>query len=676
MAPIFRKTIFLIVLFSCTSHLFQAQRFYTLNDDKNYIDSLKTIIAKTNSDSVRCMNLFKLADLFRRNKNIGLSTTYLKEANLLAPRSSFLTDVSIYYNASQFLNTGDFEGYNRQLVAANEQLKKYDHPTAYSLRAFILKNLAVLQQMKNNEKEAARILVNEAIPLAQKSHDFEVMSIIYNTLGIIFMNNENRQKADYYINMAIKCAEQADKRSYQLLEIKIHAYIINAENATQLNKRASAQESLDKAFAVLKNYPESNLNGVFYQAQGLLYHGLGNFNAAIKSFDLGIKNCELYRDEAFLNNLKFVKAQSLTKLKRYREARDLLIEMADRNNENIEDARLCYNQIIINCDKIGDLKNAYTYSKKYIALTDSLYKINSKKEIEELEAKYNTSEKEKQIHQLEAQKQKALFISERNKFNYRFFGLLSVLLLLVVVFLWKNAITQKKLAGEKEKNYAQHITTLKKQREIDVMQASISTEEEERKRIARDLHDGVGSSLSSLKMRLTNFAASHELLTTPDFETLLHLLNRSIGELRQVAYNLLPETISRLGLKHALQDLCYYLKTDAVSIEFYSGEIDREIYESDQINLFRIVQELLNNSLKHANCNEIILNCSQNQHLFLITVEDNGIGFNTATIDTFEGQGLKNLKNRVNLLNGKIDIDSSINAGTTINIELYIRLKT
>lgn len=658
------------VFFIVLCHLANGQRFYTLDDDKSYIDSLEKIIVETKSDSVRCLNLFKLSDIFLRNRSVELYKDYLKKANTIAPQNTFLSDLSVYYNASTYLADRDMEGYGKQLTEANEKLKKYSLPVAFSMRAFIFKNLAVLQQMKDNEGEATRILINEAIPLAKKSKDLEVMCTIYTNLGIIFMNNGNREKANDYFGMAINSAERALVHSHQFLEIKLQAYINYAENATQLNKAEEAKQSLNKAFEILKKYPESNLNGIFYQAKGLLQHGLNNFEEAIKSYDLGIKNCERHHDKSLAKSLKFVKAQSLSNLQKYAQARDILMEMDTEGHQSAEDTKMYYNQIIINCDKMGDMKNAYKYSKKYIQLTDSLYRSNTKREITELEAKYNTAEKEKEINQLEAQRQKTIITSER---NYILFGSLSFVLLLVVAFLWKNTINQKKLAVEIEKNYAQKLLALKNQKEIEIMQATISGEEKERKRIARDLHDGIGSRLSTLKMRLAN-TLKNDTTNQSEQETISDLLNVSISELRQVAYNLVPETLLKLGLEHALSDLCYSLRTPSLGIVFHAGEIKQSISESNQITIFRIVQELINNALKHSECTEIIVDCSQNQNLFLITVEDNGVGFNAEMTDEYLGLGLKNLKNRVALLNGKMEILSALGKGATFNIELNIEM--
>ncbi len=649
-----------------------SQRFYTLGDDKHFVDSVTRLVNEGSPDSIRCLNLFKLSDLFRRNKNSDLYKIYLKRADSLSSKFPFLRDLSVYYNASYCLEKGDLKGYEVQLLKADKKLSKHPNSIAFSLRAFIHKNLAVLQQMKDDEKTATRILIDDAIPLAKKSGDFEVLSNVYVTLGIIFMNNANREKADQYLKMAIQSAEKANPNSYQLLETKLQAYITNAENATQLSRERDAEQSLDKAYSILKNYPESNLNGIFYQAKGLLQFGRQEWQSAMESYDLGIKNCYLHHDNVLANSLRFLKVQALNHLERHSEARDLLIGIDQEGHESGDNALKLYRQIILNCDKVGDVKTAYKYSKKYIHLADSLYQTNSKKEMAELEAKYNTIEKENEINQLEATRQRGSIITQR---NYILFTSLSVVLLLIVVLLWKNTINQKKLSIEIEKNYHQNLVTLKNQKEVEVLQATISGEEKERQRIARDLHDGVGSHLSALKMRITRVLNTNAGKQNPEEAALImNTVDNAISELRQVAYNLVPETLLKLGLEHALNDLCHSLRTPSVSIVLHANGIEQNLDKSHQMTIFRIVQELINNAMKHSKCSEIIVDCSQNQNLFLITVEDNGVGFAPDLEKGHSGLGLKNLRNRVNLLNGKMEIQSSADTGTIYDIELKVEL--
>ena len=187
------------VIFIIFSKFIISQHIYTLDDDKLFIDSISNLIDTTKSDSIKCLNYFNLSNIYRRNKNQKLSNLYLKKANLIAPKYQMLNYLSISYNSTTYLSAGKYNEYEKQLLFANDKLKKYNNKFIYAHRASILKSIAVLNQVKQNEKESMRILINEAIPLAKKSNDYEVLSNLYKTIGIIFMNHNDRKKAEKYL---------------------------------------------------------------------------------------------------------------------------------------------------------------------------------------------------------------------------------------------------------------------------------------------------------------------------------------------------------------------------------------------------------------------------------------------------------------------------------------------
>jgi signal transduction histidine kinase len=136
-----------------------------------------------------------------------------------------------------------------------------------------------------------------------------------------------------------------------------------------------------------------------------------------------------------------------------------------------------------------------------------------------------------------------------------------------------------------------------------------------------------------------------------------------------VARNLMPESLLSFGLETALKDLCeFYIRKD-LKVDFQPINISKSTPLSIQLNIYRIAQELLANSVKHSEATNILLQCSQSDENFMITVEDNGKGFKEEDYRKSQSMGLHNLKNRVDYLKGKMEINSD-NEGTTINIEL------
>ena len=186
--------------------------------------------------------------------------------------------------------------------------------------------------------------------------------------------------------------------------------------------------------------------------------------------------------------------------------------------------------------------------------------------------------------------------------------------------------------------------------------------------MARDLHDGLGSMLSGLKLHLSKLTNDN----ATDLKNVNNQLDNSIKELRQIAQNMMPESLLKLGLNAALQDLCLRFSSSTVLIEFHSLGIQDSISESQQIAIYRIVQELINNAIKHSNASSILVSCTQNGSRFFITVEDNGKGFDVKKQTSVVSMGLKNIKNRVEFLNGKLEIDSEPENGTAFNIELNV----
>ncbi len=177
--------------------------------------------------------------------------------------------------------------------------------------------------------------------------------------------------------------------------------------------------------------------------------------------------------------------------------------------------------------------------------------------------------------------------------------------------------------------------------------------------------------LAGVKINLSTWSNNHlEENQYESFHKILNQLDSSVSELRRVARNLMPESLLNFGLEIALKDLCeFYMKED-LQIDFQAIDIQKDIPLNLQVNIYRIVQELLSNAVKHSNANNILVQCSQNESEFYITVEDNGKGISENEINKWKGLGLKNLQNRVDFLKGKMEIQSAESQGTSINIEI------
>lgn len=285
----------------------------------------------------------------------------------------------------------------------------------------------------------------------------------------------------------------------------------------------------------------------------------------------------------------------------------------------------------------------------------------------ELEKKYETQKKEGRIKQLEAEQTvQQLKLRQKNTINYILIG--GAATLLIIIFLsWRNY-------RQKQALHQKRIDELETEKQLAATEAVLKGEEQERTRLAKDLHDGLGGMLSGIKYSFNTMKGN--LIMTPEnqyaFERGLDMLDSSINEMRRVAHNLMPEALVKFGLDTALKDFCNDInQSGSLKVRYQSAGIAEVPVESNTaITIYRIVQELVNNILKHAGATTVLVQVEKNDTLITITVEDDGKGFDTATLKQAKGIGWDNIYSRVAWLKGKIDIQSGPQKGTSVLIEL------
>ncbi len=650
-----------IIFFSFNSY---SQRAFSLGDDTRYMDSIVNIVKTSKIDSVRCLHSFGLSKLFMMTSDYKKAHYYLDLGNSLIKKSSYLQAISTYYNTLPILERGDSKAFVNSILKTNEDLKKFQFPQAYRLRVVVLQNYGIMLQQEGRQNEAMQMLISEAIPLALKSQDDEITNHVYKAIFVILMNADEPKKAEYYASQAQFHIERSKKISPTLSESKVETYILHAENLVDIKNFKKAKVVLEKAYKMVSKYPESKFNNTFYFAKGYYFDKLKQYDKAIKNYNIGIKRCELTGDLLSITRLKNGKYEALFNQKKYKDAIPIIEDLiqTDKFPDNLKEH---YKNLAKANKEIGNYQKAYKFSEKFIILNDSSNAIEYRDQIITLEAKFKKTENEKKINQLVAQKEKIGLISKNDRLNLLLLSILAFILLLSIFIVWKYFKNQKL---QKEIDFNLKLESIENKKNLDVSNALLQGEEIERKRLARDLHDGLGSMLSGLKL----YYSGTEQTNKNEFNEVNCQLDNSISELRQIAQNLMPESLLKLGLVAALKDLCFRFSNNKTIIEFQEFGIQNNISETKQITIYRIIQELVNNALKYAKATEILVNCSQNESTFLITVEDNGQGFDSKKANIFDGMGLKNIKNRVDFLKGELEIDSQPENGTVFNIELNI----
>lgn len=306
-------------------------------------------------------------------------------------------------------------------------------------------------------------------------------------------------------------------------------------------------------------------------------------------------------------------------------------------------------------------KKALEHEKQFVLYKDSLI-IKNQKKIEGLESANQISIKNKAL----MQKQLLIWEQEHrlNIKNLWLGGTFVAALLLAIIGFYKY------------RNSKQKQKVLQHEQEIAKLNALIRGEETERTRIARELHDGIISQLSAVKMNFNaipiqglNENVSH------DYHDSVQQLEDSIKELRTTAHNLMPEILLNAGLLEALHVFCEKAgKSSGIYIDYQTYGIMPDLEESFELSVYRIVQELTHNIIKHAQASSALVQLSFQNNLLSIIVEDDGIGMDQNNIATAGGgRGLAILKERIKLLHGALDIKSSSGSGTAIYIEFEIK---
>lgn len=204
-------------------------------------------------------------------------------------------------------------------------------------------------------------------------------------------------------------------------------------------------------------------------------------------------------------------------------------------------------------------------------------------------------------------------------------------------------------------------------------QAVLEAEERERIRIARDLHDGVGQTLAAARMTLGNYV-SQKKIESPEMQNSLNLLEDGIKEIREISHNMMPSSLTKFGLSSALKQFTNKINAlGKIEIELQIVGFKERSDEKIELVLYRIVQEIISNIIKHAEAKKVSIELVRHDDELILIIEDDGRGFDTAKTEN-HGIGLKNIATRVEYLNGNVNFDSSIGKGTSVVIEIPLNL--
>lgn len=666
----FLRLLFLLICLIPAS-LLHAQIAYSLDDDHAYITALEKQIDHAVTDSAKAHLSLKLSVLYRLVKDTAKARETRNKGIAMAKPYPFLHAISWYYKAQALYEKMDLPNIEANLMKGDSLLSTMQSPQAFETRAHIWHSWATVQQMKGDEKGALKAYIDKALPYGIKSGNTYLTGNTKKALGIVMMNANQRDKAAKYLKDAASDLATARHDIPVRLETLAEIHITAAENYALADKLKEAEEELKLAFEIIRGQPRSNLFFSYHFAEAVYLDKMKNYTAAVQAANKGIAIATEAGTAFWVNRLRHAVYKALIHDKKYKEAAAELEKLVAVKGVLENDKKLYYKDLYTTYASAGEKEKAFFWSEKYIRLSDSLYDAKFQSEVIALEKKYNDAEDARKILDLQTE-QKQSGLDARN--HRLLIWLLCAALLLVISILSLLYVLyngNKKRARQKELDHHRELAELQNLQKLDQAQALIQGGEQERGRLARELHDGLGGMLAAVKMRLSVLQNDNTLNTASgDLDRAIQQLDVSANELRRIARNMMSEALINSDLETAISDLCASFSGSQLQIDFQAINLQKNIPADKQHIIYRIIQELVTNTLRHAGASRVLVQCSQNGNRFYLTVEDDGHGF-TPTAKS-EGIGLMNTRNRVGYLNGQVEIISGTGNGTVINIEFDV----
>lgn len=643
---------------------------YLVWSQQELINSYRQELKKEKIDTSRIHIIGDLSRMLVMNSDTTEALALLKEGLELCKKQNYDYGFGHIYNGYgiYYLETSQFEEAEAYFQKSYDYFKKSKKDTAPLGAATALSNLGVIAETKRDIEKAVSLKL-QALDVWNATsfpERFNAVGNIYVSIGGLYSKEGQFDKAIFYTKKGIETRLNAKMKDVDLgisYIFLLNDFIRNK----QLDSAANYIETVESLVSELKS---PLLYMRYYGSLGELEYERKNFEKALQynkqllsyaqqtqkigyeiSGFLAMAKCYQQLNQATNAITFFRHALSLSqKVNRIEGRKNALQGLAD-----------AYHQL--NNDKL-----AFAYLTEFNALKDSLQTEDTKLKLNDIDTKYQTVQKENQILQLE---------KEKSRQNTLIYGLLAGLVAVAGIggLMYRNVANQRKIARQESLLKENEIQQLQQERQLVATNSILKGQEEERTRVARDLHDGLGGILTSVKLTLGKVRGNFILpeASTVVFARALEQLDLAINEMRRVAHSMMPEALVRYGLPDSLKDFCEDLnETGQIKVHLQVLGMEQRLDSSVEVVVYRIVQELLNNILKHAQATDAYVQLVRRDEIVHLTVEDNGKGFDLKQAEHHKGAGMRNIENRVAYLGGTLDIQSTLGEGTSVEIEIKL----
>ncbi|WP_421874814.1 tetratricopeptide repeat protein [Marinoscillum sp.] len=661
---------------------------------------IEKAIKDMETDTTEVLALNQLGWLLKSEKQVDSSRVVLEKAERLAKSIDYqigLSDIYLTYGSllrslSKFDSALHYQGMSLEIMKELNDLNGI---------ASLLNNMSIIyQQMGEYDKSKAALM--NSMEIRKSQNRTKEIGDIYLNLGNVFYYKGDLDSCIYSFTKALEIYEQEQLPNFQSYALANLAYIY----ADELDKPEKAQRYFKKMLQIEQKLNSKNLVLNAYDGLGLYHTGQQQYDSAEfyfkKMLELAIAHQNPTEESSALGSLGRVYLETgqlkasaeylekslaikrevgnpsgmlptLTNLgelaimeQNWQKAETYLdeaYELAVAIDNKITLKDILQSQIAL-YKHLGDYKRAVTRYDEFTILKDSILNSDKLASIEEIETKYQTEKKEQQLALQASQ------ISEQAAQNQRnviaIIGLSIIILSLIAVVLLNRSRSKKKQALLLLE--AQNIL---REKEIE---ATIASQEKERTRFAKDLHDGFGQMISILNLNLksleTDDADRHEV-----FSNSTKVLEEMYQELKSICFNLMPQTLIKHGITSAISEFAVRINSTGnlyVETDFFG--LDERLTEVQEISLYRITQEWVNNIMKYSDANKVTVQITKDEVEITLLIEDNGSGFDANLLKSGKGNGWHNMNSRANLLHGELEVESTPGIkGNTLIVNAQVR---
>ncbi len=620
------------------------------SQDKRVIDSLETLVKSNIGDSLKQV---AFSDLCYNYSFIDFDKAISngKEALLLAQKLNNPKAIALAFS--------DIGNCYTRVNKLNEALDY--HNKAYALRkqlgmdlkaAGSLSNISIIYKQQGNFKVSAEYMM-KALRIYESKNDSVMQALVKGNLANLYLNMNKPSIAKKYLDESFKISKSKNIKS--LLSTAYSSY---TEYYLMMKKFDLALVNALQSVAILEKLNRKSDLALIYNSIGQIYLEKKKYDLSMDYYNKSLSLRKELGDElgeaSCHKNIGY--AQVL--LKNYSDAeKNYKLALTLFKKLNAKEYLNDCNKLLADLyEKQNMYDKAIFYMKEGKKIEDSVYNRDTEAKLNELNIQYETEKKENLL------RIQSYELSKRNTY-------LAVALALLIVSIF---IAYLIISNQKIKSSIKIQKEILRQQDI-ATKAIIEAEERERKRIASDLHDGIGQMFSAVRMNLSSITNDIDFIKTDKkelFEKTIDLVDESCKEVRSISHNMMPNVLLRSGLTSAVRDFVSKIDNSILNVNLETSGLNERLDSNIETVLYRVIQESVNNVIKHSGANQLDIQMNIDDSEITVTIEDNGKGFDVSNKDNFEGIGLKNIITRVEFLKGTVEWDSTPGNGTLVAIHI------